>query len=168
MEIFSSLDLMFNMRIGFSKDIHKFKKGCKLILGGVEIPYEFGLESHSDGDVVLHAVAESILGAINAGDLGTLFPDNDDKYRGISSSYFVKEADRLMKEKGYFIENIDIFISCEAPKLAPYKTKMAENIAKLLQIDADKVSVKAGTNEGLGPVGEKKAIEAYSIVLLSK
>lgn len=156
------------MRIGFSKDIHILKEGVPLILGGVQIPYEFGLESHSDGDCLTHAIVEAIFGALNVGDLGKHFPPNDDRYKGVSSLSFLDYAKKLLSEKHYEIENLDCFISCEKPKLIDFLDKMREKISDKLGIDTDQISIKAGTNEGVGPVGEKKAIEAYCVVLLKE
>ena len=156
------------MRIGFSKDIHILKKGVPLILGGVEIPYEFGLESHSDGDCLTHAIVEAIFGALNVGDLGKHFPPNDDRFKGVSSLTFLDYTRKLLKEKKYEIENIDCFISCEKPRLKDFLDKMKEKISERLDINIDQISIKAGSNEGVGPVGRKEAIEAYSVVLLKE
>ena len=156
------------MRIGFSKDIHILKAGVPLILGGVQIPYEFGLESHSDGDCLTHAIVEAIFGALNVGDLGKHFPPNDDRYKGVSSLSFLDYTKKLLSEKHYEIENLDCFISCEKPKLKDFLDKMREKISGKLGISIGQISIKAGTNEGVGPVGEKKAIEAYCVVLLKE
>ena len=156
------------MKIGFSKDIHVLKKGIPLVLGGTEIEFEFGLESHSDGDCLIHAIVEAIFGAMNIGDLGTFYPPNDDKYKNISSTYFLDDCKKKMNENGYKISNIDCFVSCERPKLKKYIPEMRENIASHLGIDSKLVSIKAGTNEGVGPVGEGKAIESYCVVLLEE
>ena len=153
-------------RIGQAKDIHVFKEGRKLFLCGIEIPYHLGLDGHSDADVALHAVAESILGALALGDLGHFFPNTDERFKNKESSYFVSEAVKMMKEKGYEIGNIDLSITLEEPKLFPYIQKMRENLANLLGVFIDQVSIKAGTNEGVDGVGEKEAIEAFAIVLL--
>ena len=156
------------MKIGFSKDIHVTKKGIPLILGGVNIPSEFGLESHSDGDCLIHAIVEAIFGALNVGDLGKHFPPNDDKFKNYPSTNFLIYTKELLKKMDYKICNIDSFISCEKPKLATYIDEMKENIADLLGIDISLVSVKAGTNEKMGYIGESKAIEAYCVVLLEE
>ena len=155
-------------RIGFSKDIHRLVEGRKLIIAGVIIPFEKGELAHSDGDVLFHAVAESILGALALGDLGKYFPDNSDKTLDMDSGLIVKEVVKMMLEKGYEINNIDIFISLEKPKLKDYILKMRENVADLLQTDIENVSIKAGTNEGCGEVGKVEAIEVTSNVLLKK
>ena len=156
------------MRIGFASDIHQLVENRKLILAGVVIPSPVGEKAHSDGDVVYHALAESILGALALGDLGKHFPDNDDKYLNLDSSLIVKEVVKMMDELGYKVVNIDASISLEKPKLKNYIDEMRKNIARLLHIDINQVSVKAGTNEGCGEVGRNEAVEATSIVLLEK
>lgn len=155
-------------RIGFSEDIHPFKEGRKLVLGGVEFLNEIGLDGHSDADVVLHAVAESILGALALGDLGKFFPDNDPKYQGYDSRKIVQEVSSLMRKEGYSVSNIDIQVGAHHPKLAGSITKMRSNIASLLGTDVANVSVKAMSFNKCGVVGEGKAIKASAIVLLSK
>ncbi len=156
------------MRIGFASDIHRLVEGRKLILAGVVVPFELGELAHSDGDVVYHALAESILGALALGDLGTHFPDSDDKYKDIDSSILVKEVVSLMKKEGYIIGNIDISITLEKPKLKNYISEMRNNIARLLETDVKNVSVKAGTNEKLDEIGKGLAVKAESIVLLKE
>ena len=156
------------MRIGFASDIHRLEKGRRLILSGVVIPYELGEQAHSDGDVVFHAVAESILGALALGDLGKHFPDSDPKYKDIDSSILVKEVVTLMKEKGYAVNNIDVSITLEKPKLKDYIELMRFNLANLLETSIENVSVKAGTNEGCGPLGRNEAVKAEAIVLLKE
>ena len=156
------------MRIGFASDIHRLVERRKLILAGVVVPFELGELAHSDGDVVYHALAESILGALALGDLGTHFPDSDDKYKDIDSSILVKEVVSLMKKEGYVIGNIDISITLEKPKLKNYISEMRNNIARLLETDVKNVSVKAGTNEKLDEIGKGLAVKAESIVLLKE
>ncbi len=153
-------------RIGFSEDIHPFKEGRKLFLGGIEIPNEVGLDGHSDADVVLHAVSESILGAMTYGDLGHLFPDDDPKYEGISSVEILKEVVYIMKKEGFKINNIDIQIATAHPKLSNYIVKMRENIAEILETRPINVSIKAMSNNGVGPIGEGKACKAQAFVFL--
>ncbi len=155
-------------RVGFSKDIHRLVENRKLIIGGVIIPYHLGEDAHSDGDVLYHALAESILGALALGDLGTHFPDTSEETLNMDSGLIVSQVVKMMKDKGYSVNNVDIFVSLEKPKLKDYIPLMRENIAKLLQVNLDQVSVKAGTNEKMGPVGEEKAIEATSMILLKK
>jgi len=155
-------------RIGFAKDIHKMVVGRPLILGGIHIPFEKGLLGHSDADVILHALTEAILGALALGDLGKHFPDTDAAYKDIDSSLLVKKAVTLMKNEGYAVGNADISLVLEKPRVAPYIEKMRSHIALLLEVPMSSVSVKAGTNEGLGEIGRGKAAEASAIVLLRK
>ncbi len=156
------------MRVGIAKDIHKLKRNAKLILGGVEIPYKKGLVSHTDGDVVLHSLIDAIFGALNKGDIGTNFPPTDDTYKNMSSLELLKKTKKIVEICSVFIENIDIFISCEEPILADYIPKMKDNISKVLNISIDKISIKAGTNEGVGYIGRKKAIESFAAVLINE
>lgn len=156
-------------RIGQSRDIHRLEEnGRDFVLGGIRIPYTKGNVSHSDGDCLYHAVAESLLGALALGDLGKHFPDNDDKFKNIDSSIIVKETMKLVKEKGYHVVNIDTSVILEKPKLKDYIDEMRQNIASLLEIDIDAVSVKAQTNEKVDALGHNEAVEATSIVLLEK
>ena len=153
-------------RIGFSEDIHPTKVGRKLVLGGIEIESDFGLDGHSDADVVAHSVAESILGALALGDLGTHFPDNDPKYKDISSFLLLEEVVKMMFEKGYQINNLDIQIACAKPKLAPYVLKMRENISKVLNTSIENVSIKAMSFNKVGAIGRGEAIRSQAIVML--
>ena len=155
-------------RIGFSEDIHPTKLGRKLVLGGVEIPSEFGLDGHSDADVVLHSLSEAILGALALGDLGDHFPDTDPKYKDISSLLLLKDVVKLMFEKGYEINNVDIQIAAAKPKLARYKQEMRSNIAKALETSIDNVSVKAMSFNKVGAIGKGEAIRSQCIVMLSR
>ncbi len=155
-------------RIGFAKDIHRLVPNRKLILGGVEIPFEKGLLGHSDADVVLHAVTEAILGALALGDLGTHFPDSDSRYKDIDSSLLVKKAVELMKKEGYAVGNVDVTIVLEKPKIAPYISSIQQRLATLLEVTSKEVSVKACTNEGLDAIGRGDAAEADAIILLRK
>lgn len=156
------------LRIGFSEDIHKKEEGRKLVLAGVEFPGEIGLVGHSDADVVTHAVTESILGALALGDLGKHFPDNDPKYKGISSLILLDEVIGLMEKEGYKVSNIDIQVACKSPKLQDKILKMRETLAKHLKTDVKNVSVKACSYNGVGPIGNGEAIKASSYVLLEK
>lgn len=156
------------MRIGYASDIHQLGENRKLILGGVEIPHYFGLLGHSDADVVIHALGEAILGALSLGDLGTYFPDTDKKYQNIDSKIILKEIDKMMHKYGYKLGNADISISLEKPKLRPYIDKMRYVLANVLQVDVSQISIKAGTNEGLGDVGHEKACVATAVVLLER
>ena len=157
-----------DFRVGFSKDIHRLVENRKLILAGVVVPFNKGELAHSDGDVVYHAVAESIYGALALGDLGKKFPDDSNETLNMDSSLIVKSAVFNMVFNGYEVNNIDIFISLEKPKLKDYIEQMRKNLATLLKVQLNQVSVKAGTNEGCGEVGRGEAIEATAVVLLKK
>lgn len=156
------------IRIGFSEDIHQKQEGRKLVLGGIEFENEVGLLGHSDADVVTHAVAESILGALALGDLGKFFPDNDPKYKDISSLILLDEVVKMMKEQGFELGNIDIQVACKAPKLANKIDEMRKEMAAHLNCSISQVSIKACSYNGVGPIGEGKAIKAQSYVLLKK
>lgn len=169
MAILLSLDLMCNQdmyRIGYSEDIHPFVNDRPLFLGGINIPYSRGLKGHSDADVVLHAITESILGALCLGDLGSNFPDTDQKYKGISSILLLKEVVLKMNEMNYEINNIDIQVALKEPCLAKYILIMRENISKILNTSIDNVSIKAMSYNGIGPIGLKEACKASSYVML--
>ncbi|MCR6514766.1 2-C-methyl-D-erythritol 2,4-cyclodiphosphate synthase [Clostridium sp. LY3-2] len=156
------------MRIGQGYDVHKLVKERDLILGGVKIPYELGLLGHSDADVLVHAIMDSLLGASALGDIGKHFPDTDPKYKGISSIKLLEHVGKLLKENNYSINNIDATIIAQRPKMAPHIQSMRENISKALDIDLDKINVKATTEEGLGFTGEGLGISSQSITLLTK
>ena len=156
------------MRIGFASDIHKLVIARKFVLAGVAIPSKVGELAHSDGDVVYHAVAESILGALALGDLGKHFPDTDPKYKNIDSSIIVKEVVSMMKKHSCRINNIDISITLEKPKLKDFIQAMRVNVANLLETELENVSIKAGTNEKVGPLGRNEAVKAEAIVLLKE
>lgn len=154
------------MRIGMGYDVHKLVEERDLILGGVKIPYELGLLGHSDADVLLHAIMDSLLGAAALGDIGKHFPDTDSKYKGISSIELLKHVGNLLNEHNYKIGNIDATIIAQKPKLAPHIPTMRENIASALNISVDQINVKATTEEGLGFTGEGLGISSQSICLL--
>ena len=156
------------MRIGHGYDVHKLVEGRKCIIGGVDIPSPVGLLGHSDADVLLHAISDAILGAAAMGDIGKLFPDTDDKWKGADSLKLLEEVVRQVNEKGYRIVNIDSTILAQAPKMAPHIIEMRENIAKACNISVDDVSVKATTEEGLGFTGAKEGIAAHSVCLIVK
>ena len=156
------------MRIGFASDIHRLVEGRKLVLAGVVVPAPFGELAHSDGDVVFHAVGESILGALALGDLGTHFPDNDDQYKNIDSAILINKIVEMMKNQGYEINNIDVSITLEKPKLKDFIFDMRKNLAKLLDTSVSNVSIKAGTNEKLDALGKGEAVKAEAIVLLKE
>ncbi|MBQ6180651.1 MAG: 2-C-methyl-D-erythritol 2,4-cyclodiphosphate synthase [Ruminococcus sp.] len=155
-------------RIGHGYDVHKLVEGRKLILGGVEIPHTTGLLGHSDADVLVHAIMDAILGALALGDIGHLFPDNDDSFKGADSMKLMEEVCRRIDEQGYRIGNIDATIIAQAPKLAPHIIKMRENIAAVCGVDISQISVKATTEEHLGFTGEELGMSAHSVALLLK
>ena len=156
------------MRIGHGYDVHKLVADRKLILGGVEIPYDKGLLGHSDADALIHAIMDAILGALALGDIGKHFPDTSDKFKDISSIYLLEKASAFMKEKGYTVSNIDATVIAQAPKLAPYIQEMRENIANALNCDVEDVNVKATTEEKLGFTGDGLGIAAHAVCLLKK
>ena len=156
------------MRIGYGYDVHKLVEDRKLIIGGVDIPYEKGLLGHSDADVLLHAVMDSLLGAAALGDIGKHFPDSDDKYKGISSIKLLKEVLALINNNNYCIINLDATIIAQKPKMRPYIDQMRCNIANALEIDIDTVNVKATTEEGLGFTGREEGIAANCVCLIEK
>ncbi len=156
------------MRIGMGYDVHKLVENRDLILGGVKIPYSLGLLGHSDADVLLHAIMDSLLGAAALGDIGKHFPDSDDRYKGISSIELLKHVGSLLKENDWLIENIDSTIIAQKPKMAPHIENMQKNISEALNIDIGQINVKATTEEGLGFTGEGKGISSQSICLLTK
>lgn len=154
------------MRIGSGYDVHKLVEDRKLIMGGVEIPYEKGLLGHSDADVLLHAIMDALLGAAALGDIGKHFPDTDPAYKGISSLDLLAHVGKLIQEKGYTIGNIDATIIAQRPKMAPHILKMRENVADTLGIDLDQINIKATTEEGLGFTGTGQGISSQAIALL--
>ena len=154
------------MRIGHGYDVHRLTEGRKLILGGVEIPYDKGLDGHSDADVLLHALMDAMLGAAAKGDIGMHFPDDDDRFLGADSMELLRNVVCIISDLGYKISNTDCTIIAQKPKLATYIGQMRENIAAALRIPVDCVSVKATTEEGLGFTGEGKGIAAHAVVLL--
>ena len=154
------------MRIGHGYDVHRLVEGRKCIIGGVEIPYEKGLLGHSDADVLLHAVMDAVLGAMAAGDIGKLFPDNDPTYKGADSLLLTRRVAEVMAERGYRLGNVDATIIAQAPKMAPHIPLMRENIAAAFGVDIDCVSVKATTEEKLGFTGSGEGIAAHAVCLL--
>ncbi len=154
------------MRIGQGYDVHRLTEGRKLIIGGVEIPYEKGLDGHSDADVLLHAIMDALLGAAALGDIGLLFPDTDAQFAGADSLKLLQKVKDVLDERGYSICNIDATVIAQAPKLRPYIDSMRKNIAEVLKIDVSQVSVKATTEEHLGFTGRKEGIAAQAIVLI--
>ncbi|MDD3905962.1 MAG: 2-C-methyl-D-erythritol 2,4-cyclodiphosphate synthase [Candidatus Omnitrophica bacterium] len=156
------------MRIGFGYDIHRLVDDRKLVLGGVEIPYIKGLLGHSDADVLLHAIADAILGAVALGDIGEHFPDTDPRYKGIQSKELIKKVVAIIREKGYAIKNVDSVVLAEEPKIGPFKEKMLSELSAMLGVTRESVSIKATTNEGVGSIGRGDAIAAYAVVLLEE
>lgn len=156
------------MKIGFGYDVHQIVEGRKMIIGGIEIPSEKGLLGHSDADVLVHAIMDSILGALALGDIGKHFPDTDMKYKDISSIYLLSEVYKLMNELGYKIGNIDGTIVAQKPKMAPYIEAMRGKIANTLNMSIEDINIKATTTEWLGFVGKEEGISSYSVCLLKK
>ncbi len=156
------------MRIGTGYDVHRLTDGRRLIIGGVDIPYEKGLDGHSDADVLLHAVADALLGAAALGDIGKLFPDSDPAYKGISSLILLEETGRVVREHGFEVGNIDATIIAQAPKMRPYIDTMRQNVADALAMDIGRVSIKATTEEGLGFTGSGEGISAQAVCLLEE
>ena len=156
------------MRIGHGYDVHRLVEGRRLIIGGVDIPWEKGLLGHSDADVLTHAVMDALSGAARLGDIGKLFPDTDPKYAGISSLKLLAEVGDLLQKRGFSVVNIDATLLAQAPKVAPYKAQMAQNIADALKITVEQVNVKATTEEGLGFTGDGSGMAAHAVVLIEK
>ncbi len=155
-------------RIGFGTDIHRLVAGRPLMIGGVEIESDLGADGHSDADVLLHAVTDAILGALALGDIGSHFPNDEDRWRNAESSVFLRYAVGLMKARGYAVSNIDSVISLETPKLRLFIDEMRENLANALEVETNCVSVKAKTGENVDAVGERRAVRAEAVVLLDK
>lgn len=155
-------------RIGNGYDVHKMVEGRKLILGGMEIPYEKGLLGHSDADVLIHAIMDAMLGALALGDIGKHFPDTDEKYRGISSIKLLEHVYKLISEKNYEIVNIDSIVVMQAPKIKNYISEMQKNIAEILNTNLENISVKATTEEKLGFTGNGEGVKSYAVALIKK
>ena len=156
------------MRVGFGYDVHPLVEGRPLILGGIKIPYLYGLQGHSDADVLLHAISDALLGAIAEGDIGTHFPDTDPQYKNIRSTILLKKVMTKTREKGFHILNIDATILAQRPKLSDHIPRMVKEIADVLEIEAGKVNVKATTSEGLGFAGRGEGISAYAVALVAE
>ena len=159
---------MTNLRIGHGYDVHRLKTERALILGGVTVPFDRGLDGHSDADVLTHAIMDALLGAAAAGDIGKLFPDSDEAFRGISSLELLRRVKLYLAEKNYKIVNVDATIIAQAPKLSPYREAMRENLAKVMEVDIDQVSVKATTEEHLGFTGKGEGIAAHAVCLIER
>ena len=156
------------MRSGIGYDIHRLVSGRKLILGGVDIPFEKGLLGHSDADVLIHAVCDALLGAAGLGDIGIHFPDTDKAYRGISSLVLLDKTVQLLESGGFSVVNVDITVLAQAPKLSPFRNAIQENIAGVLHLTADCVNVKATTTEGLGAIGNREGIAALCVAMIHR
>ena len=156
------------MRIGHGYDVHRLVHGRRLILGGVDIPHETGLLGHSDADVLTHAVMDALLGAAAMGDIGKLFPDNDPAFTGADSLALLREVMACLRAEGYTVGNIDCTVLAQAPKLAPHIAQMRRNLAQCMDVDLDRISIKATTEEGLGFTGAREGIAAHAVVLLEK
>jgi len=154
------------LKVGIGYDIHRLDKSRKLFLGGLEIPYPKGLLGHSDGDALLHAVCDALLGALGRGDIGEHFPDSDPKYAGIASSELLRIVGGLLEGAGFDIGNIDTIIIAQEPRLSPFKKQMQRAIAKILKINTDCINIKAKTNEGLGEIGNREAIVCYAVATI--
>ena len=159
---------MTNLRIGQGYDVHRLTEGRALILGGVTVPYERGLDGHSDADVLTHAIMDALLGAAGLGDIGRLFPDSDERYRGISSLLLLREVEKCLRDNSWQVVNLDSTIVAQAPKLAPYRETMRRNLAEALGIDVSCVSVKATTEEHLGFTGDGSGMAAQAIALIER
>ena len=156
------------MRIGHGYDVHRFSPDRKLILAGVDVPYEMGLLGHSDADVLTHALMDAMLGAAGLGDIGLHFPDNDDSYKGISSILLLERVTGILRENGYKLGNADVTVVAQAPKLRPYIDQMIDNLAKTVGCERSKINVKATTEEKLGFTGRKEGIAAHAVVLIEE
>jgi len=156
------------MRIGVGYDVHQLVEGRRLFLGGIEIPFHKGLLGHSDGDVLIHAICDAVLGAINEGDIGTHFPDTDNSIKGIESTKILLHVTDLARKKGYTVVNIDAVVAAQEPKIAPIRDAMRRSIAGIIGISDDRISIKGKTTEGLGFVGRREGIEVYAVALLDE
>ena len=159
---------MCNFRVGHGYDVHKLVEGRKLILGGVEIPHKLGLLGHSDADVLVHAIMDSLLGAVGMGDIGKHFPDTSDEFLGINSMVLLERVAELIEKRGYAVGNIDATLILQKPKIAPFIAEMAENVATVLKLDADAVNIKATTEEKLGFTGREEGVSAHAVSIVYK
>ena len=156
--------MIIDLKTGIGFDVHAFSEGRKLILGGIEIKHDKGLAGHSDADALLHAITDALLGSISLGDIGTHFPDDDPRYKNADSTVFLKKANDLLRNRGYFVNNIDSVVMLQQPKISPYVQKMKDKIAKILDIGLDRISIKATTTEKLGFVGREEGISVMAVV----
>ncbi len=159
---------MTNIRVGFGFDVHRLETGLSLTIGGVKINHGKGIVAHSDGDVLIHAICDAILGAANLGDIGKHFPDTSSEFKGIDSRILLSKTTDLIRQKGFEIGNIDSTLCLEKPKIMSFVSQMKEEIAKAARISADDISIKATTNEKLGFIGREEGVSAYAVVLISK
>ena len=155
------------MRVGFGYDVHRLIFNRKLVLGGVIIPWQKGLDGHSDADVIIHSLIDALLGAMGEGDIGKHFPDNDEKYKDISSTKLLKATFKILKEKRAVINNIDVSVIIEEPRLSPFINEMRLNLSKILNLPLNRINIKATTNEGMGFVGRNEGIAAYCVVAIT-
>ena len=159
---------MTNLRVGHGYDVHRLAAGRKLILGGVEIPYEKGLDGHSDADVLTHAVMDALLGACGLGDIGRHFPDSDERYRGISSLLLLDHVAALLRQQGYGVVNVDVTLIAQAPKVGPYRQQMVDNLASHMGVSPEQINVKATTEEHLGFTGNGEGMACHAVALVEK
>ena len=160
--------MIIDLRTGIGFDVHAFAEGRKLILGGIEIQHDKGLAGHSDADALLHAVTDALLGSLSLGDIGTHFPDDDPRYKNADSSVFLKRANELVRNRGYFVNNIDIVVMLQQQKIAPYVPKMKDKISKILDVGSERISIKATTTEKLGFVGREEGISVMAVATVVK
>ena len=156
--------MIIDLKTGIGFDVHAFAEGRKLILGGIEIKHDKGLAGHSDADALLHAITDALLGSISLGDIGTHFPEDDPRYKNADSTVFLKKANELLRNRGYFVNNIDSVVMLQQPKISPYVQKMKDKIAKILDIGTERISIKATTTEKLGFVGREEGISVMAVV----
>ena len=161
-----ALEVFMNIRIGNGYDIHRLVKDRQLILGGIDIPHIVGLLGHSDADVLTHAIMDALLGALNLGDIGHYFPPSDPQWENVNSLLLLQQVNELIRDQGWGIGNIDTVIVAEKPKLKPFLKSMQMKLSEVLEIETEKISIKATTNERLGPIGEEQGIAVYAVVLL--
>jgi len=159
---------MIGCKVGFGYDVHRFTENRPLILGGLTIPHPKGLLGHSDADVLLHAIADALLGAANLGDIGMMFPDDDPSYKDIASSILLEKVVEMISNRGYRIGNLDVTLVLQSPKISDYIPEMKKKVAGLLKIDEPDISIKAKTSEGMGFIGREEGISAYATVLIFK
>lgn len=160
--------MKLNFRTGFGFDVHAFAEGRKLIIGGVEIPFDKGLEGHSDADVLLHAICDAMLGALALGDIGLYFPNTDERWKDADSAVLLKHVNELINSKGYELGNLDCVLAMEKPKISPYADKIRTRISEILNTGIDHISIKATTTEKLGFVGRTEGVVSFATVLLTK